>query len=116
MAAFIATYGPWLLAAITFALGLAVQAKFPLLSALARKYPNLADEMEILKKKLADLEDYLDGEDDPPKVEASASAWSVQVTAPQPDPLLALREQYVGRAMKKAEEEFASKAAALFKE
>lgn len=103
---FIATYGPWLLAAITFALGIAVQAKFPLLSALAKKYPDLADELETLKAWIRELEDRLDGEDDPPKVEA------VTVS----DPLLALREQYVGRAAKKAEEEFSAKAAALFKE
>lgn len=50
---------PYLMALVTFVLGLLIQAKFPILSAIAQKYPDLADEIEFLKDKLQKLEDLL---------------------------------------------------------
>lgn len=107
---FLATYGPYILAVIAFVLGVAVQAKFPLLSLLASKNPGLADEIELLKKWLSELQDRLDGEDDPAPVQAMQGSSA--------DPLAALAREYASKAADKAREaahaEFTARFAAAF--
>lgn len=61
---------PYLMALVTFVLGLLIQAKFPILSAIAQKYPDLADEIEFLKDKLQKLEDLLQSQKTAPEQKA----------------------------------------------